>query len=217
MNKQQIILETADYVKHELADAEKSHDWWHIQRVWNNAGHIQKYEGGDLFVVELGALLHDIADTKFHEDEELGPMKARDFLSQHDLSQEIIEHIQNIIRHISFSKSLQEGEKFNSLELRILQDADKLDAIGAIGIARAFNFGGHKNREIYNPEISPEKEMTKEKYEKRVGTTINHFYEKLLKLKGMMNTETGRQMAEQRHAFMEQYLDQFYLEWNGER
>lgn len=210
-----IIDTTKNFVQETLKDAEGGHDWWHIERVWKLAKHIAQTEQVDMFVVELGALLHDIADSKFHDgDESVGPMKAETFLNSLGISEDIILHVQNIIRHISF-KGGHTKQTFHSLELDVIQDADRLDAIGAIGIARTFNYGGFKNREIFNPQIQPNLHMTKEEYKHSKAPTLNHFYEKLLLLKDRMNTSTGKKMAEQRHAFMEQYLQQFYQEWEG--
>lgn len=217
MDKELIIEETVAYVKQELAGAESGHDWWHIYRVWKNAKHIAANEKADSFVIELGALLHDIADAKFHNgDEEIGPRKAEDFLKAKGVDETIIEHVKNIIKFISF-KNGDQRHLFNSKELEIVQDADRLDAIGAIGVARAFNYGGFKNRAIYDPTIKPNLSMTKEEYKKSEAPTINHFYEKLLLLKDKMNTETGRKLAEKRHEYLENFLDQFFDEWEGKR
>ena len=207
---------TITYVKQELQNAEGGHDWWHIERVWKLAKHIAQTEEVDLQIVELGALLHDIADSKFNNgDEEIGPQKARAFLESQKVDVEIINHVIQIIKNISF-KGGKVQSTFTSKELDVVQDADRLDALGAIGIARTFNYGGFKNREIYNPTIPPNLQMTKEEYKNSTAPSINHFYEKLLLLKDRMNTETGRAMAEQRHKFMQEYLEQFYKEWNGE-
>jgi uncharacterized protein len=215
MNTDLIIKHTVAFVQKELKEAEGGHDWFHIYRVWKNAKHIASHEAADLLVVELGALLHDIADSKFNDgDESVGPAKARDFLMEKKVEAHIIEHVESIIKNISF-KGGREAQQFKSIELDIVQDADRLDAMGAIGIARAFNYGGFKNRKIYDPEIKPNLHKTKEQYKKNEDPTINHFYEKLLLLKEKMNTNTGKQMAEQRHLFMEQYLEQFYSEWEG--
>ena len=217
MNKNQIINQTIQFVKDTLQGAEGGHDWFHIERVWKNAKLIAKNENADLFIVELGALLHDIADAKFYEgDESIGPKKADEFLKSLEVDEVIIQHIVDIINHISYKNSLESNsEKFHSKELDIIQDADRLDAIGAIGIARAFNYGGFKNRELYNPEIKTNLRLNKEAYKKSNAPTINHFYEKLLLLKDKMNTQTGKQIATDRHQFMEQYLKQFYNEWDG--
>jgi uncharacterized protein len=213
MDHDEIIQKTITFVKQQLAGAEGGHDWWHIQRVHNTAKHIAEEENADLLVVELGALLHDIADPKFHDgNEDLGPEITQNFLQTLKVHQETIDHVINIIRHISYSSGYQE-QQFNSLELQVTQDADRLDAIGAIGIARAFNYGGFKGREIYNPTIPPQEYKSKEGYRSSISPTLNHFYEKLLLLKDKMNTSSGKRKAQQRHAFMESYLDQFYLEW----
>jgi uncharacterized protein len=215
MEKETIILKTIDFVKATLVDAEGGHDWWHIYRVWKTAKHIAQIEGVDTFIVELGALLHDIADSKFHGgDEEIGPQIAKKFLQSIQVSEDIILHVVNIIGSISF-KGGNLPQLFHSPELDVIQDADRLDAIGAIGIARTFNYGGHKGRAIYNPDIKPNFILSKEEYKNNEAPTLNHFYEKLLLLKDRMNTETGRKMAESRHDFMLIYLDQFYKEWDG--
>jgi len=212
-----VILNTVTYVKETLQGAEGGHDWFHIERVWKTARHLAESEQVDSFVVELGALLHDIADSKFHGgDESIGPKMASDFLLGQGVNPEVIDHVILIIKNISFGGGNQ-SQKFRSPELDVIQDADRLDAIGAIGIARAFNYGGFKNRELYNPDVPPNLQMTKEEYKKSTAPTINHFYEKLLLLKDRMNTESGKKMAEQRHQFMEQFLDQFYAEWEGKR
>ena len=218
MDKKEIISLTISFVKETLDGAEGGHDWFHIERVYNNAKLIAKGESVDLFIVELGALLHDIADAKFHNgDETIGPKKAASFLKSLNIEEELINHIVNIIHHVSFKTSLDpnSANKFQSNELSVIQDADRLDAIGAIGIARAFNYGGFKNRSLYDPLIAPNIDQDKETYKNSTAPTINHFYEKLLLLKDKMNTITGRKIAEKRHRFMEQYLEQFYDEWNG--
>jgi uncharacterized protein len=218
MNKSRIIDNTIAFVKKTLKGAEGGHDWFHIQRVFSNAQLIAKTEDVDLFIVSLGALLHDIADAKFYDgDETVGPKIAREFLESEHVDENIIVHIQNIINYISFKSSLEKGEKFSSPELDVIQDADRLDAIGAIGIARCFNYGGFKNRAMHDPKIAPNLNMTKEEYKKSSAPTINHFYEKLLLLKDNMNTKTGKRIAANRHAYMEGFLEQFYGEWNGEK
>jgi len=215
LTHKQLIENTIEFVKSQLEGAEGGHDWWHIYRVWNNAKHIAKTEQVDQTVVELGALLHDIADSKFHDgDEEIGPATARKFLEEQNTEPNIIEHVENIIRHISF-KGGNHTQSFKSLELDVVQDADRLDAIGAIGIARTFNYGGHFGRALYDPNIKPNLNMSKEEYKKSSAPTLNHFYEKLLLLKDRMNTKTGRQIANQRHEYMQGFLDQFYKEWEG--
>ncbi|MEO3405215.1 HD domain-containing protein [Mucilaginibacter sp. CAU 1740] len=207
-----IIPATVAFVRDTLKNAEGGHDWWHIHRVWTNAKLINQTEKTDQLVVELAALLHDIADSKFHNgDEEIGPRTAGNYLQSMNVEAEVIEHVQQIIRHMSFKASF-DRPSFQSPEMLVVQDADRLDAIGAIGIARAFTYGGFKGRELYNPEIAPNLNMTKEEYKNTSAPTINHFYEKLLLLKDKMNTETGKKLAAQRHAFMEEYLKQFFDE-----
>ncbi|MGB0886509.1 MAG: HD domain-containing protein [Vicingaceae bacterium] len=211
----QLVKNTIQFVQQELEGAEGGHDWLHIERVWKNAKLIAKSEDVDIEIVEIAALLHDIADSKFHNgDEKIGPKKALNFLIGQDADYRVIDHVLAIIENVSF-KGGNEARTFNSTELDVVQDADRLDAIGAIGIARTFNYGGFKNRAIYDPEIKPNLNMTKEQYKATTAPTMNHFYEKLLLLKDTMNTETGSKIAEQRHAFMEQYLEQFYNEWEG--
>lgn len=213
--EQLIISKTIDFVKKTLAGAEAGHDWFHIERVFKTAKQINHTEKGDTLVVALAALLHDIADSKFNGgDEEIGPRLAGDFLQSLNLDPDIIVHVQEIIRNLSFKASLGQIT-FASKELDIVQDADRLDAIGAIGIARAFTYGGFKNRVLYDPEIKPQQYADKEAYKNTVAPTVNHFYEKLLLLKDLMKTAAGKQMAEERHQFMLTYLDQFYAEWEG--
>jgi uncharacterized protein len=217
MNKETIILNTKTFVQQTLKNAEGGHDWFHILRVWNNAKLIAKSENVDVFIVELGALLHDIADSKFNNgDETVGPKVAREFLESQNIINSVIVHVENIITNISF-KGGNFKQKFTSPELEVVQDADRLDAIGAIGIARCFNYGGFKNRTLYDPEIPPKLNQTKEEYKNSKAPTINHFYEKLLLLKDRMNTITGKKIAEERHVYMEDFLQQFYDEWNGKK
>ena len=217
MNKEEIIEATVSFTKETLESAEGGHDWWHIYRVWKSAKAIAAEEPVDTLIVELGALLHDIADSKFHGgDETIGPAKARHFLESLAVEESIILHVQNIIKHISF-KGGNEVQQFRSKELDVVQDADRLDAMGAIGIARAFNYGGFKNRKLYDPNIQPNLQKTREEYKNNQEPTINHFYEKLFLLKDRMNTETGKLLAEQRHEFMKQYVAEFYAEWDGIR
>ncbi len=211
-----IINKTIQFVKKELQNAESGHDWFHIERVYNNANLIAKDENVDILVVKLAALLHDIADSKFtNGDETIGPKKAKTFLNSINLETDKAHHIVQIIANMSFSKSLENKKLFTSLELQVVQDADRLDAIGAIGIARAFNYGGYKNRLMYDPAIAPKLKQTKEAYKNSKAPTINHFYEKLLLLKDKMNTKTGKKIATERHNFMKLFLEQFYNEWNG--
>ena len=213
MTDNELIEKTIDFVKQKLMNAEGGHDWFHIQRVFNNARIIGDGENADVLVVSLGALLHDIADYKFHNgDESLGPEIARRFLKSQNAAPEVIDHVVMIIENVSF-KGGNHLRTFSSPELDIVQDADRLDAIGAIGIARTFNYGGYKGRPLYDPDIAPNLKMTKEEYKASTAPTINHFYEKLLLLKDRMNTRTGRKLAEERHRFMEEFLQQFYKEW----
>lgn len=215
--QQHIIDRTEAYVRDELSGAEGGHDWFHIYRVWKTAVTLAKEEQADLFVVNLGALLHDIADAKFHDgNEDIGPEKAKAFMESLSIDPEVMDHIIHIIRYISF-KNRNQLTNSESKELQVIRDADRLDAIGAIGIARAFNYGGYKGRALYDPSVETNMNKTKEEYKAATEPTINHFYEKLLLLKDMMHTEAARKMAEQRHRFMEQYLEQFYAEWEGKR
>jgi uncharacterized protein len=216
MKHQELISRTIVFVKEELENAEGGHDWFHIERVYKNTLLISKTEKVDLLVVSLGALLHDIADSKFHYgDETVGPKKARQFLEAENVLEEVILQVINIIENISY-KGGKRIQKFNSNELAVVQDADRLDAIGAIGIARSFNYGGFKNRKLYDPEIASNLSMTPSEYKTSTAPTINHFYEKLLLLKDKMNTQTGKKIAQKRHEYMEGFLEQFYGEWEGE-
>ncbi|RZK19126.1 MAG: HD domain-containing protein [Pedobacter sp.] len=212
---QVFIQKTILFVKETLSNAEAGHDWFHIERVFKTAQNINQKENGDELVVAFAALLHDIADPKFNNgDEEIGPKMAADFLKSISVDDEVITHVKLIIQNMSFKNSFDENS-FSSKEMQIVQDADRLDAIGAIGIARAFTYGGFKNRVLYDPEIKPEQHLNKESYKNTTAPTINHFYEKLLLLKDMMNTSAGKEMAQQRHDFMLLYLDHFYNEWDG--
>ncbi len=215
MQDSHIISATEQFVRSRLTGEGSGHDWFHVERVWKNVRLIAGGEQCNMLVVELAALLHDIADWKFAGgDETAGPREARRWLEAQGVDEMVISHVCDIIKDLSFKGS---GVKtpMNSIEGKIVQDADRLDAIGAIGIARAFAYGGHKGREIHNPDKSPEEHSTFEQYKNSTGPTINHFYEKLLLLKDLMNTETARRIAERRHKFMKEYLDQFYLEWEG--
>lgn len=215
MTDEQLIQYTIRFAQETLKDAEGGHDWFHTERVYRNALLIAKSEPVDHLVVSLGSLLHDIADAKFYDgDEKLGPLTARKFLDTQNVSKSTSDHVVNIVRYISF-KGGNFNQAFRSPELDVVQDADRLDAMGAIGIARAFHFGGFKNRRLYDPSIPPLLEMDKETYKKSTAPTINHFFEKLLLLKDKMNTAAGKRLAEQRHSFMQAYLDHFFLEWNG--
>ena len=217
MVTENIINNTIVFVKQKLDNAEGGHDWFHIERVFKNAVLIADAEDCNLIIVKLGALLHDIADSKFHHgDETVGPKIAREFLEAQNLDEISLNHVVQIIENISF-KGGNFLKEFSSKELDIVQDADRLDAIGAIGIARAFNYGGFKNRPLYNPKTAPNLHMSKEEYKNSEAPTLNHFYEKLLLLKDKMNTKTAKKIAQDRHHFMEGFLSQFYAEWDGEK
>ncbi len=212
----QIIQNTILFVQEKLEGAEGGHDWFHIERVWRNSKLIAQSENVNMLIVELGALLHDIADSKFNDgDETIGPKIATEFMESQGIDSADLDHVIAIIENISF-KGGNQAQKFTSPELNVVQDADRLDALGAIGIARAFNYGGFKNREIYNPSIAPKLNMSIAEYKASTDPSINHFYEKLLLLKDRMNTKTGQQLAQERQKFMELYLKQFYGEWNGD-
>ncbi|WP_312822237.1 HD domain-containing protein [Epilithonimonas sp.] len=210
----ELINKTIELVKQKLEGTESGHDWFHIERVWKLSLKIQEKEGGDKLIIELSALLHDIADPKFHKgDETLASKIVNNFLTEQNVDSETIQKVIFIIENMSF-KNRNDAPENLPLELKIVQDADRLDAIGAIGIARTFNFGGYKNNLMYHPDIKPKLNQTKEEYKKSDGTTINHFYEKLLLLKDLLNTKTAKEIAEHRHQFMLQFLDEFYKEWN---
>ena len=208
-----IVQKTILFVKETLADAEGGHNWHHIERVWKMALHLREQEGeGDLLTIELAALLHDISDAKFNGgDHEKGSVMAHDFLIQHQVDPERARHIQEIIRYVSYKGGFPQDD-IHSMEFQIVQDADRLDAIGAIGIARAFNYGGFKNRPIHDPSMPLQEYADPKAYHKSDAPTINHFYEKLLKLKDLMNTHTGKSIARERHDFMLLFLETFYRE-----
>ncbi|MCK5788537.1 MAG: HD domain-containing protein [Chlamydiia bacterium] len=211
MTKQQ-INKTESFIRDLLEGEGSGHDWWHIHRVRNNALNIAEKYDVSIFIIEMAALLHDIADHKFHDgNETIGLKKAQEWLISIDVSDKIIQDILEIMSQVSFSS----GQVPNSLEGKIVQDADRLDAIGAIGIARTFAYGGYKKREIYNPEIPPIEDQTLEAYKKNTDPTINHFYDKLLKLQDLMNTKEAKVIAEKRHSYMQDFLTQFYDEWDG--
>jgi len=217
MTDHKLIKKTINFVKQSLQEADSSHDWWHIYRVWKTTKQILKAEEANSLICELAALLHDIADHKFYGgDETIGPKKAKDFLTTLKIDNDVIEEVVKIIEHISFLGGHKKSNYFSN-ELAVVQDADRLDAIGAIGIARTFAYGGFKKRKIYNPEIKPNLKMSKEEYKNSTAPTINHFYEKLLLLKDKMNTETGKKIAQKRHDFMLHFLNQFYSEWEGKQ
>ncbi|MBW3520155.1 HD domain-containing protein [Flavobacterium sp. NKUCC04_CG] len=215
---EEYVAKTIAYVKAELEGAEGGHDWFHIERVYKNALLIAENSPKcDFLVVKLSSLLHDIADSKFNDgDEQVGPKKAQVFLESIGVAEEVVTQVVRIIENISFKGGNFEN-KFNSLELQIVQDADRLDALGAIGIARAFNYGGFKNRVLYDPDVAPKMAMSKEEYKADNGPTLNHFYEKLLLLKDRMNTPAAKEIANERHRFMELFLSQFYSEWQGDK
>ncbi len=217
MIESNVVNDTISFVKKQLQKAEGGHDWFHIERVYKLALRIAQHESDvDILVVQLAALLHDIADSKFHDgDETIGPRLAREFLITQQLPEAQMEQVIAIIENISF-KGGNQAQTYFSKELAVVQDADRLDAIGAIGIARTFNFGGFKNRPLYDPAIPPDLQLSKEAYKKSTAPTLNHFYEKLLRLKDLMHTETARELAAERHQFMELFLSRFYAEWEGE-
>ncbi|MEN8137138.1 MAG: HD domain-containing protein [Bacteroidota bacterium] len=217
MDKQEILDKTRDYIKEELSGDGTGHDWWHIHRVTKVAMQIGCKEGADLFIVELGAMLHDLGDFKFHNgDTSVGPKMVSDWLHNIGADEETIDKVVQIVHEISY-KGANVETPMSTLEGKIVQDADRLDAIGAIGIARTFAYGGSKGREIHNPEVKPEAHDSFEDYKNSLAPTINHFYEKLLLLKKRMNTKSAKKMAQKRHDFMKVYLDQFFAEWEGER
>ena len=214
MDQNDILQKTAAYVKVKFSSDSSGHDWWHIYRVWKNAVTICEHEGADAFIVQLAALLHDLDDWKFNEAGDETPLRAKAWLDSLAIDPSITDAVCRIIMHISYKGAGVEN-KMDSLEGFIVQDADRLDAIGAIGIARAFAYGGWKNRPLYDPDSPPQMHQTFEQYKNSKSATINHFYEKLLLLKDMMNTATAKRIAEQRHEIMVQYLDQFMHEWEG--
>lgn len=213
MNKKQIINKTAHHIKTKLTGDNSGHDWWHIYRVWKNAVRIGEREKADLFVIELAALLHDIADWKFHGgNDNVGPKLAREWLEKLSVDEKVIFHVCRIVKNVSF-KGAGVINKINTIEGMAVQDADRLDAIGAMGISRTFAYGGSAGREIYNPEIKIKKHKTFKQYRNSKSSSINHFYEKLLLLKGLMNTSAAKKMAGKRHEFMKKFLDEFFREW----
>ena len=219
MNKQQIINKTAKYAKEKLSGEKTGHDWWHTERVWKTAIQLAKKEKADLFIIELAALLHDIADWKLnHGDDEIGPKLAGQWLKKLKVEKKVISHVCQIVKATYYDIDFKNNGLKNILkskEAKIVWDADKLDALGAIGISRTFAYGGSINREIYNPEIKQELFKTFKQYKKSKGTSINHFYEKLLRLKNLMNTKAAKKIAYKRHKFIKNYLDKFFKEWRG--
>ena len=213
----EVVAKTAEYVKRSLLDGEGSHDWWHVERVWKNALRIGQEEGANLYLVQLAALLHDIADYKFNDgNDKIGPQLAREWLTGQGVEAEVIERVCRIIEEVTFKGAATQVSPPSSLESMVVQDADRLDAIGALGIARAFAYGGYKGRPLHDPLTPPRTHTSFEAYKSSKSATINHFYEKLLFLRERMNTQTAKRIAEGRHAYMEEYLQRFFREWNGE-
>jgi uncharacterized protein len=217
MNEREILQTTTKYVRGLLSGEGSGHDWFHVERVRNTALHIAREERADMFVVELAALLHDVADWKFAGgDHDAGPQAAKKWLDSQSVSKEVTDHVAGIIADLSF-KGAGVDTPMRTIEGQCVQDADRLDALGAIGIARAFAYGGHKGRALYDPAIPPQPHASFEAYKKNAGPTINHFYEKLLLLRDRMSTATGKRLAADRHAYLKRYLEQFLAEWDGER
>ncbi|KKP24215.1 MAG: Metal dependent phosphohydrolase [candidate division TM6 bacterium GW2011_GWF2_28_16] len=213
----QVINNIINIVKQTFEKEASGHDWWHIYRVWQTSLKIAEQEKADLFVVQAAALLHDIADWKFYNgNQDIGPQKAEEILKSLKVNQTVIDSIKDIIKNLSFKGAGVKHKKMPTLEGMIVQDADRLDALGAIGVARTFAYSGYKNRLIYDPNIKPVLHDNENNYVKNTSPAINHFYEKLLLLKDLMNTETGKKIAQERHNFMQTYLEQFYKEWNQE-
>lgn len=216
MTEQEKVLEqTRNFVRQELEKDSSGHDWFHIERVTNNVKLIAQREGGNTFICELAALLHDVADEKLNESKEAGQAKLLNFVDSLGLDQETREDVLYIIERVSFSGG--HNKPMETLEGQIVQDADRLDALGAIGIARTFMYAGSTGGSMHDPELPPRENLSKEEYRKGKSTAVNHFYEKLLKLKDLMNTPTGKQLAEERHRYMEGFLEQFKAEWDGQR
>ncbi|WHZ01447.1 HD domain-containing protein [Neobacillus sp. YX16] len=212
---EQIIKQSAAYVRSELGEDATGHDWYHVDRVRRNALHIcHQEQAGDPFIIEMAALLHDIPDEKLNESAEAGRNKLDLFFQSIELPKDAQNAIVQIIESISYKGGRK--TELKSIEAKIVQDADRLDAIGAIGIARAFAYGGKKGQPIYDPTVNVREEMSLEEYRKGKSTSIHHFYEKLLKLKDLLNTDTAKEIAEKRHQVMERFLEQFYLEWDGQ-
>lgn len=211
-----LVDATIDFVKEELKGNDSSHDWWHIQRVWNMSRRIAEGEGiKDTMLIEMGAILHDVGDWKYSGDEKLGHKKVEEFLRTQDINPDVVKKILAIVERVGFSNELGDDQKDLPIEIAIVQDADRIDALGGIGIARVFTYGGMKKRVLHDPETPPLENFTREMYKAHVGTTINHFHEKLLKLYNLMKTPTGKNIAAERHMFMTAYLDRFYDEWDG--
>ncbi|SCJ94896.1 putative hydrolase [uncultured Clostridium sp.] len=213
MDKNLMIEKTKDFVKEKLYGEGSGHDWFHIERVYNLSKFIAEKENADLFIVEMTSLLHDIDDWKFSKGTDTNTTVTENFLTSINISEDDLNKIISIIKTMSFKGGVVDSTQ-NSIEGKVVQDADRLDAIGAIGIARTFAYGGSKGRQIYNPSINPIEFTSLEQVKNEENHTINHFYEKLLKLKYLMNTETAKKIAEKRHKFMENFLGEFYSEWN---
>jgi uncharacterized protein len=209
------VAKTQAYVREHLTGESSGHDWWHVYRVWRTAVQIGSEEGADLYVVQLAALLHDVADAKFHDgDEAIGPRTAVEWLRSLDVDESTITHVAQIIRDLSF-KGAGVPTPMPTREGMVVQDADRLDALGAIGIARAFAYGGFGGRVLYDPASAPVMHATVDEYRSHRGSTVNHVFEKLLLLKDRMNTESARRIAGERHQFIEHFLRQFFAEWDG--
>lgn len=210
-----IVAKTEAYLRETLAGDGTGHDAWHVLRVRRLALHLARHEGADPYVVELAALLHDIADWKFHDgDEEVGPRRAIEWLAALGVEPEVVEEVGAIVRDLSFKGAGVEARPL-SLEGKVVQDADRLDAIGAIGIGRTFAYGGHKGRPLYDPAVPPEAHASAERYKANRSPTLNHFHEKLLLLKDRLNTATARALAERRHRYLEEFVERFLEEWEG--
>jgi uncharacterized protein len=216
MSSDEVIKKTASFVRKTLENDNTGHDWWHIERVYNTAVHIAKKEKANMFVVELAALLHDIADWKFHQgDEKAGGRKSREWLASLKVDEEVITAVCDIVDNIGFKGGVKNNIK--TIEGKVVQDADRLDAMGAVGISRVFAYGGHKGRPIYNPEEKAKVYKSFSQYKNASPSSINHFYEKLLLLKDLMNTKTGKKLAKKRHDFLKVYLKNFFKEWQGKQ
>jgi uncharacterized protein len=214
MTPNEMIEKTAEYVRCEFQNDSSGHDWWHIHRVWKNALSICRGEKADIFIVELAALLHDLDDWKLNPSADGTPVRAAAWLRQMGVDSAVSEHVCQIIAHLSFKGAGVEN-KINTIEGMIVQDADRLDAIGAVGIGRAFAYGGHAGRPIYDPNEPPQMHQSFEQYKNSRSATINHFYEKLFLLKERMNTPTAKRIAGERHAYMEEFVARFLREWDG--
>lgn len=210
-----IIVDALEFVRNTFCDDYSGHDYFHALRVYKMATKIAEQENADLTIVQLAALLHDVDDIKLSPETYVNKNGTVDFLREHALSEEMIKIICNIIDEVSFRGT--DSTMPETIEGKCVQDADRLDAMGAIGIARAFAYGGNHNRIIYNPEIQPTVNMNADQYQGHISTTINHFYEKLFQLKDLMNTDTAKKIAEQRHCYMKLYISEFLDEWEGIR